>query len=425
MKLLTALLVAIGISSVNPVQAKERTLLLMRDGAFYDVEIKKISRYQVVFFNNGRKAQGKIKVPTSMVYAILAKDGNNVFFDEGGRQRIVPAGANDLEGDILFTRDFNFFPVYDLRINDEGLFYKVRNDQHAQYYKMERDNVFMVKHADKHVTLFSSKYVPAANAVVWPTEQPYVHAPRTDHSDREFQAATWMEARQLYDSVCQANPYILYKPGIMLEYGYQKAGYLSKVHGVSYIRQQVADLRANKGYIVPYLMQMVYDDDHDRVKGVPKDYYEYMFPVEIDAWGNYRLHHNIGQDLMQIDSRSGYGVLIPGDMKAGQRLTCSTQTTAGRTFGGKKVTIQSTFKEWHVVGEREITTTAGIFSCMKLRGLIYESINGKKPRAYKIACYMTKGLGIVCYDSMPLDGKEKEPLTLCLMRMQDNTKKKN
>ena len=127
---------------------------------------------------------------------------------------------------------------------------------------------------------------------------------------------------------------------------------------------------------------------------------------------------------MQIDSRNGYGVLIPGDLKPGQRLSCSSITSTGKSFSGKKMTVQSTFKEWHVVGEVTLATQAGNFDCMKVRGLIYESLNGKKPTVYKVACYMAKGLGVICYDSLPLDGKSEVPLTMTLTRIQDNTKKK-
>ena len=208
-----------------------------------------------------------------------------------------------------------------------------------------------------------------------------------------------------------------------MEYGFQKEGYLENVNYVSYLRQQVTDLRANKGMIVPYMMQMIYNKNHGRVKGVPSEYYEYMFPVEIDGDGNYQLSHNIVQDLMEINSRHGFGVLIPGNLQPGQRLACGTITSTGKSFSGKKMTIQSVFKEWHVVEEVSMSTEAGIFNCMKLRGLIYESKNGKKPVVYKVACYLAKGLGVICYDSLPLDGKSKAPLTMCVTRIQDNTKK--
>ena len=34
------------------------------------------------------------------------------------------------------------------------------------------------------------------------------------------------------------------------------------------------------------------------------------------------------------------------------------------------------------------------------------------------------GLGVICYDSLPLDGKTEVPLTMCVTRIQDNSKKK-
>ena len=424
MKFLSPLLVMLFIGMAMPSQARDRTLLLTRDGAFYDVKIKKISRNRVIFFNNRRKSQGKIKLNTKLVYAVLDENGSNVFFDENGRQRIIPSNGNDLKGTILFLNNYQFFPVYDLRINNEGLFYKISENKNSQYYKQERENVFMIKHEDMHVTLFSAKYGCAPSAVIYPNEEKYVPAPRQDVHTSVFQPSIWQEAKPLYDSVCKVNPYTLYKPGIMMEYGFQKDGYVENVNRVSYIRQQVADVRANKGMIVPYVMQMVYNDNRGRVRGVPSEYYEYMFPVEIDGEGNYQLSHNIIQDLMEINSRHGFGVLIPGNLQPGQRLACGTITSTGKSFSGKKMTIQSTFKEWHVVEEVEMFTEAGSFNCMKLRGLIYESRNGKKPVTYKVACYLAKGLGIICYDSLPLDGKTKVPLTMCVTRIQDNTKKK-
>lgn len=424
MKFLTAILTILAIVVAMPSQARDRTLLLTRDGAFYDVTIKKISRNRVVFFNNRHKSQGKIKLNTKLVYAVLDDKGSNVFFDENGRQRIIPSNGNDLKGTILFLKNFQFFPVYDLRINSEGLFYKISDNKNSQYYKQERENVFMVKHEDMHVTLFSSKYVCAPGAEIYPYEKKYVPAPRQDVHASVFQPSILQEAKPLYDSVCKVNPYTLYKPGIMMEYGFQKKGYIEDVNRVSYIRQQVADVRANKGMIVPYVMQMIYNDNHGRVRGVPSDYYEYMFPVEIDGEGNYQLSHNIVQDLMEINSRHGFGVLIPGNLQPGQRLACGTIVSTGKSFSGKKMTVQSTFKEWHVVEEVPIFTEAGKFNCMKLRGLIYESKDGKKPTVYKVACYLAKGLGVICYDSLPLDGKTEVPLTMCVTRIQDNSKKK-
>lgn len=260
MKFLTAILTILAIVVAMPSQARDRTLLLTRDGAFYDVTIKKISRNRVVFFNNRHKSQGKIRLNTKLVYAVLDDKGSNVFFDENGRQRIIPSNGNDLKGTILFLKNFQFFPVYDLRINSEGLFYKISDNKNSQYYKQERENVFMVKHEDMHVTLFSSKYVCAPGAEIYPYEEKYVPAPRQDVHASVFQPSILQEAKPLYDSVCKVNPYTLYKPGIMMEYGFQKKGYIEDVNRVSYIRQQVADVRANKGMIVPYVMQMIYSN---------------------------------------------------------------------------------------------------------------------------------------------------------------------
>ena len=411
------------ISMAMPSQARNRTLLLTRDGSFYDVKIEKISGNRVTFFNNRRKAQGKLKVSTRFIYAVLDEKGSNVFFDEDGRQRIVPAGNNNMEGTILFLKNHKFFPVYDLRIDDEGLFYRVSADQHAQYYKMEREKVFMVKHEDKHVTLFTSKYGHALNAVLAPPVENSEPVSRIDVAASDFRPAPEMEARALVDSIYRINPYTLYKPGIMLEYNLQKEGFLDDLHRVTYIKTQVSDLRVKDGMLIPYVMQMIYNDDYGKVKGVPTDYYESLFPVQIDAKGYYHLTHDIMQDLMQVDYHKGFGVLIPGDLKAGMRLPCSTLTSVGKTFSGKPVTLESTYREWHVVGETAMRTAAGYFNCMKLRGLVYERQNGKADKVYKVACYLAKGIGIVCYDALLLDGKETQPLTLSLNRMQDNSNK--
>lgn len=424
MKLLTALLVVIGISVAIPSQARNRTLMLTRDGAFHDVKVKRISRNRVTIIDNRQKAVGKMKVPSRFIYAILDEKGSNIFFDEDGNQRIVPAGNNEMEGTILFLKDFKFFPVYDLRINDEGLFYRLTDDRRQQYYKMDRERVFMVKHEDKHVTLFTSKYGHARNAVLArPVEEIDKGIPAYV-SESDFHPAPDLSVKALVDSVYKINPYTLYKPGILLEYNFQKEGYLDDLHRVSYIKTQVADLRAKDGMLVPYVMQMIYNGEHGKVNKVPTDYYEYMFPVQIDAKGDYHLTHNMMQDLMQVDYHKGFGVMIPGDLKAGMRLPCGTLTSVGKTFSGKNITLESTYKEWHVVGETSMKTPAGYFTCMKVRGLVYERTNGKSPVVYKVACYLAKGIGIVCYDSMVLDGKETQPLTLCLTRMQDNSKKK-
>jgi hypothetical protein len=422
MKLLTALLIAISLSVAIPSQARNRTLMLTRDGAFHDVKVKQISRNRITIVNNRQKARGKMKIPTRFIYAILDKDGSNVFFDEDGNQRIVPAGRNEMEGTILFLKNHQFFPIYDLRIEDEGLFYRLSANRRDQYYRMEREKVFMVKHEDKHVTLFTNKYGHARSAVLAPPIENIDRGTPSYVSDTDFHPAPEMDTKSLVDSVYKINPYTLYKPGILLEYNFQKDGYLDNIHRVSYIKTQVADLRAKDGMLVPYVMQMIYNGEHRKVSNIPDDYYEFMFPVQIDAKGYYHLTHNMMQDLMQVDYHKGFGVLIPGDLKAGMRLPCGTLTSVGKTFSGKSITLESTYKEWHVVGETGMKTPAGYFTCMKLRGLVYERTNGKSPTIYKVACYLAKGIGIICYDSMILDGRDTKPLTLCLTRMQDNSK---
>ncbi len=418
-KLAVPLVLIMALSYALPSRGKtHHDLMLTRNGSFYEVKIEKIGKSKLTYINLNHPKWGKLKTPTNYVYAVLRENGNHLFFDEKGDYSSVVEGSLNLEGDILFLNNHKFFPVYQVQFIDGGLVYKLSNDTRATLYQIERSKVFMLKKADKSVVLFDDKNGCGKNAVMAPASAWQLPAPRSDVAASVFSPDLGQEASSLANDIRAKNPYAVCNTTTMLEYQFQRGKYLEERHGVSYIRQKVADIKVQNGLLVTYVKQMVYDNNHRKARKVPEDYYDYLFPMEIDAKGNYFLTHNLVDDLMMIEQRKGYGVLITGDLQPGMHLPCGKMTIRGRSFSGKSITVEAEYRDWYVVREETMTTAAGTFNCMKLRGRISLVTNGGKPVVQKIACWMAKGIGMVCYDTLLEDSGEKVPLTLCLMRIQ-------
>lgn len=418
-KYISVLTAALACNYAYLAQAKNyKELMLTRNGSFYEVKIERVGSSKLTYTNTNHPKWGTIRIPNSYVYAVLRQDGNHIFFNEDGSYISVIENKPNLEGDILFLKSHKFFPVYDVKFVDDGVVYKLSDSPNASLYQIERAKVFMLKKADKTVLLFDDKYGLGKNASIAPPSKWKMPTPRTDIAASTFSPSDSIDTQQLVNSVNAARPYALHDRTTMLEYQFQRGRYQETVNGISFIRQRVADIKMQNGLMVTYVKQLPFDGNHNRTDKVPRDYYDYLFPIELDAKGNYFLTHNIVGDLMLIERRNGYGVLIPADLQPGMHLPCGKMTIRGRSFKGKAMIVETAYRDWYVVNEETMTTSAGTFNCIKLRGRIQVVTNGGKPVVQKIACWLAKDIGIVCYDTLNESSGEKVPLTLCLTRIQ-------
>ena len=77
---------------------------------------------------------------------------------------------------------------------------------------------------------------------------------------------------------------------------------------------------------------------------------------------------------------------------------------------------ETAYSDWQVVGEEKITTPAGTFECVKLKGRLDR---GSKGQYYgqTITCWMARGIGMVQYEKIDDYNKKKEPFVVYLNKI--------
>lgn len=237
-------------------------------------------------------------------------------------------------------------------------------------------------------------------------------------ADTEFKPAPDMKPTELEIAVNKKNPYTLYRKGSVAEYAFRYKGKQFKLYGgPSYMQQIVADEKIENGLLVAYVKQAFLNKKGEPAKGISATFKDYFFPTEIDTAGTYHLTHNLAQDIMFITKRSGYGVLIPGDLKPGMKLVTSTIYDESKGGFGNKLKVETIYDNWEVVGEEKLETPAGVFDCMKLTG----HLTMKQPiRTDKrqITCWIARGIGIVQYEEIADNDKKREPIIYYLNKIE-------
>lgn len=237
-------------------------------------------------------------------------------------------------------------------------------------------------------------------------------------SDPGFFPAPEMKPVDIEIAVNTKNPYTLYRKGSVAEYAFQYKGKQFKLFGgPSYMQQIVADERIENGLLVASISQAFLNAKGQPAKGINSNYKDYQFPVEIDTAGTYHLTHNLAQDFVMVTKRSGYGVLIPSDLKPGMKLLCSTIHDEGKGGFGNKLKMTTTYTNWEVVCEQKIQTPAGTFDCMKLTG----HISCKQPLGTtekQITCWVARGVGFVQYEEIDDKDKKREPIIYYLNKLE-------
>lgn len=442
-------------------------IMITRDGSMITVKVEKISSSQVTFIDLKHKKRGRLSAPVDFVYMIMKEKGNNVFFDEEGNQFTLPTVKMGKKDNVMFLNNGEIFPVFNMNVGKDEISYQLKDKKKAPRHTVQKSEIFMVRNnEDETNTLYNNKYhermkqqsqtpqttapnvpapsvsqpaQPTSNVPAQPTSQPAqttsnLSAPAASETSQpqqaggmallasntegyDFRPAPDMPAAELEMAVNAKNPYTLYRKGAVAEYCFQHKGKQTQyMGGPTFVQQTVVAEKIENGLLVSHIEQGLFNKKHEPSKGVAASFKECLFPTEIDTTGTYHWTHNIMQDFIIINKRRGYGVLIPGVMKPGMQLKCSTLYDNAKNLFGGTVKVETVYSDWQVVAEEQITTPAGTFDCVKLTGTLSQKqgSNGKFVKE-NITCWMARGVGVVQYETV--SDSTPEPFVMYLNKL--------
>ena len=456
---LKGLLIAVScLLMAGPVTAED-DVMITRDGSMMTVKVEKISSSQVTFIDLKHKKRGRLNAPADFVYMIMKEKGNNIFFDEEGNQTTSPVVKFDKKDNVMFLNRGEMFVIYNVSVGRDEVVYQLKDKKKAPQYKINKDEVFMIRNSDGTATLYNDSYqkrqkeqqatappntalavptIPTKQTTTSATSAPatttapaatvQVQAPTgqqllaSSTTETGFAPAPNMNAEEIELKVNAINPYTLYRKGSVAEYCFQYKGKQTQYiqMGPTYVQQIVADEKIENGLLVAYIQQVFLNKKHEPSKGVSATFMDYYFPTEIDTAGTFHFTHNILQDLYMITKRQGYGILVPGNMSVGMNLQSSILHDESKNMLGNKIKTQSEYTGWSVVGEEAITVPAGTFYCVKLTGRISQrdGENGSPYGQQQVTCWMSKGVGIVQYERILDSDKSREPFIMYLNKLE-------
>ena len=119
---------------------------------------------------------------------------------------------------------------------------------------------------------------------------------------------------------------------------------------------------------------------------------------------------------MIVLKRQGFGILIPGNLKAGSLLKCGKIHDVAKGGLGTKLVVDSEYRDWRVVGNETISTPAGVFDCVKLEGFLSfkDGITSVEPSKEYITMWLARGVGIVRYEKYNTEAKTDNPFIMYL-----------
>ena len=434
-----------------PVMADD-DIMITRDGSMMTVKVEKISSSQVTFVDLKHKRRGRLNVPADFVYMVLREKGQNIFFDEDGNQTTSPVVKFDKKDNVMFLNRGEMLVIYNVSIGKKELTYQLKDKKKAPTYSIEKDKVFMIRNSDGTTTLYNDSYqeklkqqkqtaanntaqvaqpaatliaTPSASNVSTPTQstsstgvsgQQLLASSATDPG---FFPAVGMSPTDIEIAVNAKNPYTLYRKGSVAEYCFEYNGKQTQYRGgPTYFQQIVSDEKIENGLLVAHIKGALFNKKHEPSKGIAASFKESVFPVEIDTAGTYHLTHNIAQDFFVISKRRGFGLLIPGTMQQGMQLKSGTLYDNAKNLFGGMVKVETAYSNWEVVGEEQVTTPAGTFACVKLKGQLAQKqgSNGKFV-GEKITCWMARGIGIVRYETISDIDKKGVPFIIYLNKL--------
>lgn len=444
-----AIAALLSISSTTAIAGND-DVMITRDGSFINVKVLRISSSDVNFINLDKKRQGELKAPTDFVYMIMKEKGANVLFDEEGNQMTSAHVKLDKKDNVLFLNNGKFFPVFNVEIGKNDISYKLKDSKKAPVEKVAKDEAFLLKNSDGTTTLFNNKYVekmrkakaeaqakataaptlpgaqmPAAQPAPAPSTQaapatPAVPAtPNVATGGLKFSPAPALSDDEIIRRVYAKQPYTLYGKGTVAEYIIMKGDKQSVFMGLpTYVQQVVAEEKVSNGLLGVYVKQVLLNKKHEPSKGISAAFKSYYYPTEIDTAGTFHLTHDISRDFVLLTSRQGYAMLLPSMPNVGDKLKCGTIADNSKNLFGGTVKLKAEYTDFYVDGTETVTTPAGTFDCIRLKGKVFEDNSAYKVN-YQYTWWLARGVGFVKYEMLNVDGKDpKVPTTILLNKLE-------
>ena len=422
-----AIAALLSISSTTAIAGND-DVMITRDGSFVNVKVLRISSSDVNFINLDKKRQGELKAPTDFVYMIMKEKGSNVLFDEEGNQMTSAHVKLDKKDNVLFLNNGKFFPVFNVEIGKNDISYKLKDSKKAPVEKVAKDEVFLLKNSDGTTTLFNNKYVekmrkakaeaqakaaaaptlpgaqmptaqpaPAPSAQAAPATPAVPATPNVATVGLKFSPAPALSDDEIIRRVYAKQPYTLYGKGTVAEYIIMKGDKQSVFMGLpTYVQQVVAEEKVSNGLLGVYV----------------------YYPTEIDTAGTFHLTHDISRDFVLLTSRQGYAMLLPSMPNVGDKLKCGTIADNSKNLFGGTVKLKAEYTDFYVDGTETVTTPAGTFDCIRLKGKVFEDNSAYKVN-YQYTWWLARGVGFVKYEMLNVDGKDpKVPTTILLNKLE-------
>ncbi len=444
-----AIAALLSISSTTAIAGND-DVMITRDGSFVNVKVLRISSSDVNFINLDKKRQGELKAPTDFVYMIMKEKGSNVLFDEEGNQMTSAHVKLDKKDNVLFLNNGKFFPVFNVEIGKNDISYKLKDSKKAPVEKVAKDEVFLLKNSDGTTTLFNNKYVekmrkakaeaqaraaaaPTLPGAQMPTAQP-APAPSTQAAPTtltvpatpnvatgglKFSPAPALSDDEIIRRVYAKQPYTLYGKGTVAEYIIMKGDKQSVFMGLpTYVQQVVAEEKVSNGLLGVYVKQVLLNKKHEPSKGISAAFKSYYYPTEIDTAGTFHLTHDISRDFVLLTSRQGYAMLLPSMPNVGDKLKCGIIADNSKNLFGGTVKLKAEYTDFYVDGTETVTTPAGTFDCIRLKGKVFEDNSAYKVN-YQYTWWLARGVGFVKYEMLNVDDKDpKVPTTILLNKLE-------
>ena len=430
-----AIAALLSISSTTAIAGND-DVMITRDGSFVNVKVLRISSSDVNFINLDKKRQGELKAPTDFVYMIMKEKGSNVLFDEEGNQMTSAHVKLDKKDNVLFLNNGKFFPVFNVEIGKNDISYKLKDSKKAPVEKVAKDEVFLLKNSDGTTTLFNNKYVekmrkakaeaqakaaaaPTLPGAQMPTAQPAPATPNVATGGLKFSPAPALSDDEIIRRVYAKQPYTLYGKGTVAEYIIMKGDKQSVFMGLpTYVQQVVAEEKVSNGLLGVYVKQVLLNKKHEPSKGISAAFKSYYYPTEIDTAGTFHLTHDISRDFVLLTSRQGYAMLLPSMPNVGDKLKCGTIADNSKNLFGGTVKLKAEYTDFYVDGTETVTTPAGTFDCIRLKGKVFEDNSAYKVN-YQYTWWLARGVGFVKYEMLNVDGKDpKVPTTILLNKLE-------
>lgn len=430
-----AIAALLSISSTTAIAGND-DVMITRDGSFINVKVLRISSSDVNFINLDKKRQGELKAPTDFVYMIMKEKGSNVLFDEEGNQMTSAHVKLDKKDNVLFLNNGKFFPVFNVEIGKNDISYKLKDSKKAPVEKVAKDEVFLLKNSDGTTTLFNNKYVekmrkakaevqaraaaaPTLPGAQMPATLTVPATPNVATGGLKFSPAPALSDDEIIRRVYAKQPYTLYGKGTVAEYIIMKGDKQSVFMGLpTYVQQVVAEEKVSNGLLGVYVKQVLLNKKHEPSKGISAAFKSYYYPTEIDTAGTFHLTHDISRDFVLLTSRQGYAMLLPSMPNVGDKLKCGTIADNSKNLFGGTVKLKAEYTDFYVDGTETVTTPAGTFDCIRLKGKVFEDNSAYKVN-YQYTWWLARGVGFVKYEMLNVDGKNpKVPTTILLNKLE-------